>query len=831
MQLNKITAACIMSLAVSHVAYAQKVSGVVADLSGKPVANAKVVVVNSSQSMTTNELGQFTFDNISKGEVELHVTARAFSHNNYHLEVSDNDLTGVLVKMTPSVMEVIDVHATPLHSSNIESALPVNVIAADELRMKHASTLGETLKHEVGVHSTYYGPVSSSPIIRGLDGPRVLITQNGLDVGDASRVGPDHAVSSETATAQQVEVLRGPATLFYGSGAIGGVVNIVDNRVPKALDDSFDYMIKHNDVADENEGSFSLNTSSGNLAFHLDGLWRESNNYEIPGFAESENAHEEHEEEEDHDEHEEELGSEGVLLNSDAKSSGFTVGTSYILDNGFVGFSYGRTDREYGIVGHSHDHEEEHDEDELETDHEEHEEERVYADLQQDRIQLLSELSFDEGVINRVASKVAYTDYQHQEIEDGEVGTEFKNQVFEARFDAYHREYQGWKGAWTLHYKNSDFEALGEEAFTPPSETSSVALAWLEEKHFDDVLVQLGARIEHVQLDTSGTYEIEHHDEEDHDEHEEEHDEHEEEHEEMHFDAQDFTAASASLGLVWDYQPGYNLGFSASLSQRAPSAAEVFSQGAHIGTGSFEVGAIYDVEYEDGEVHFEMNDQSLEIETSYSLDITWRKFEGDFGFVVSAFVNHIDDYYYQQNTGLFFEDEHDHDHEEEHDEHEEDHDEHEEESEGLPIYVYQQNDVDMYGLEAEMVYQVTANLKTTIFADYIKAKLSDGGNLPRIPPKRVGGQLNYQSENYSAELSLSHYFKQDDVAQLEMKTDGYTIVDANVNYYLDGIGDDFVMFVKGNNLTNEEARVHASFLKDVAPLPGRGFEFGIRGSF
>jgi iron complex outermembrane recepter protein len=826
MQLNKITAACIMSLAVSHVAYAQKVSGVVADLSGKPVANAKVVVVNSSQSMTTNELGQFTFDNISKGEVELHVTAKAFSHNNYHLEVSDNDLTGVLVKMTPSVMEVIDVHATPLHSSNIESALPVNVIAADELRMKHASTLGETLKHEVGVHSTYYGPVSSSPIIRGLDGPRVLITQNGLDVGDASRVGPDHAVSSETATAQQVEVLRGPATLFYGSGAIGGVVNVVDNRVPMELNDGFDYMIKHNDVADENEGSFSLNTSSGNLAFHLDGLWRESNNYEIPGFSESESAHEEHEEEEDHDEHEEELGLEGTLLNSDAKSSGFTIGSSYILDNGFIGFSYGRTNREYGIVGHSHGHEEEH-EGETEAEHDEHAEERVYADLKQDRIQLLSELNFDEGVINRVASKVAYTDYQHQEIEDGAVGTEFKNQLFEARFDAYHREYQGWKGAWTLHYKNTDFEALGEEAFTPPSETRSVALAWLEEKHFDDVLLQLGARLEHVQLDTSGTYEIAHHDEEEHDDHE-----HEEEHEEMHFDAQDFTAASASLGLVWDYQPGYNLGFSTSISQRAPSAAEIFSKGPHIGTGIFEVGAIYNVENEDGEVHFEMNDKSVDIETSYSLDITWRKFEGDFGFVVSAFVNHIDDYYYQQNTGLFFEDEHDHDHEEDHDEdHEALEDDHEEESEGLPIYVYQQNDVDMYGLEAEMVYQVTPNLKTTIFADYIKAKLSDGGNLPRIPPKRVGGQLNYQSENYSAELSFSHYFKQDDVAQLESKTDGYTIVDANVNYYLDGIGDDFVMFVKGNNLTNEEARVHASFLKDVAPLPGRGFEFGIRGSF
>lgn len=821
MQINKITAACLMSLAVSNSVYAQKVSGVVKDLLGNPVVNAKVAVVNSAQTMITDNLGKFSFDNISKGDIELHVTARSFSHNNYHLEVGDNDLTGILVKMTPSVMEVIDVHATPLHSSNIESALPVNVIAADELRMKHASTLGETLKNEVGVHSTYYGPVSSSPIIRGLDGPRVLITQNGLDVGDVSRVGPDHAVSSETATAQQVEVLRGPATLFYGSGAIGGVVNVVDNRVPTELNDGFDYMIKHNDVADENEASFALNTSSANIAFHLDAIWRESNNYEIPGFAESENAHDEHDEDE-HEDHDEELGMEGILLNSDSKSSGFTLGSSYILDNGFIGFSYGRTNREYGIVGHSHGHEEDHDEheDELETDHDhdEHSEERVFADLTQDRIQLLSELSFDKGMINRVASKVAYTDYQHQEIENGEVGTEFNSQVFEARFDAYHREYQGWKGAWTLHYKSNDFEAIGEEAFTPPSETRSVALAWLEEKHFDDVLVQIGARVEHIQIDASGGYEVEH---EDHDEEHEDHDEeHEhEEHEITFFESQKFTAASASLGLVWDYQQGYNLGFSTSLSQRAPSAAELFSNGPHIGTGTFEVGALFDVHQETDEVHFEINEQSVDLETSYSLDITWRKFEDDFGFVVSAFANHIDDYYYQQNTGLFFED---HAHEGEHEE---------AESEGLPIYVYQQNDVDMYGIEAEMVYQLTANLKTTIFADYIKAELSDGGNLPRIPPKRLGGQLNYQSNNYAAELSVSHYFQQKDVAQLETKTDGYTIVDANINYYLDGIGDDFVVFVKANNLTNEEARVHASFLKDVAPLPGRGFELGIRGSF
>ncbi|GHF82944.1 TonB-dependent receptor [Thalassotalea marina] len=824
MKLSPIATACALSLAYSNLAGAQDVSGVVKTTEGQPIVNAKVAVVNSKKQVLTDNQGRFVFTDLAKGPLELHVVAENFSHRNKKLVVTEEDISGVNFVLAPTVMEIIDVHATPLHSSTIESALPVNVISSDELRTKQASTLGETLKNEVGVHSTYFGPVASSPIIRGLDGPRVLVTQNGLDAADASRVGPDHVVASETATAQQIEVLRGPATLFYGSGAIGGVVNVVDDRVPTSLDDNVNYMFKHNTVASEDEASISLNKSSGQLAFHLDGFWRDGEDYKIPGYAESIDAHDDHDEHEEHDEHDEheeheehELGAKGKLPNSAAKASGFTVGSSYILDNGFIGFSYGKLSREYGIPGHSHGHDEHEDE---HDDHEEHEE-SVYGDLEQDRIQLLSELTFDQGFINKVSSKVAYTDYQHKEIENGEVGTVFNNEMTEARFDVYHQAFEGWKGAWTLHYKHTDFEALGEEAFTPPSKTSSVALAWLEEKHFDDVLLQLGARIEHVEIEAKDSF-IEHdHEEHEHDEHEED-DHHEDD---GHFEKQSFTPVSLSAGLVWDYQPGYNLGFSVAYAQRAPSAAELFSNGPHIGTNSFEVGALYELHYEGEDVHVELGDQRLELETSTNLDITWRKFEGDLGFVVGAFYNQIDDFFFQGETVFFAEGAHDHDdHDEEHAE-----DEH---AEGeLPIYLYQQRDIEMYGLEAEVVYQWSANLRSTIFGDYTRAKLKDGGNLPRIPPMRVGAQFDYLADQYSAQLSVSHYFKQDDIAPRETDTEAYTLVDVNFNYYLEGIGDDFVIFVKGNNLTDEEARVHTSFLKDIAPLPGRGVEFGIRGSF
>ncbi|NQY38103.1 MAG: TonB-dependent receptor [Alteromonadaceae bacterium] len=829
MKIKLIAAACAATFAVAQNSYAQDLSGIVKDNQGNVIANAKISVVNTKQYTITDANGEFTLGNMSQSNIELHVTKKAYSHNNRKMQVSAHNINDIEFVLSRSVMEIIDVHATPLHSSNIESATPINVITSDELRLKQASTLGETLKNEVGVHSTYFGPVASSPIIRGMDGPRVMVTQNGLDSGDASRIGPDHVVSSETATAQQIEVLRGPSTLFYGSGAIGGVVNVVDNRVPETLDKNFDYMLKHNDVANEDEASFALNTSSGQLAFHVDGFWRESDDYNIPGYAESASTHDdEHEEHDDHDDHEEEAGVKGKLLNSASKSSGFTVGTSYVLDNGFVGFSFGRMTREYGIPGHSHgSHEEEHsgelfaDEHDDHDDHDDHDErddENVYGDLEQDRIQFLSELTFSQGAINKVSSKMSYTDYQHKEIEDGEVGTIFNNEMIEARFDIFHQEYAGWKGAWTFHYKNTDFEAIGVEAFTPASETTSYAFAWLEEQHLSkSLLLQLGARIERVEVE-AGEF---HHDEED-----DGHDEHGDEH---FFDKQSFNPISVSAGLVWDYQVGYNLGFSFSYSQRAPSAAELFSNGPHIGTNSYEFGALYTIHQEGEEVHFDLSDQDVELETSTNIDITWRKFEGDFGFVLGAFYNHIDDYLYQVNTGLFADDGHGHEEEHELEGVHDDLDEHEEE--GLPVYNYQQHDVEMYGVEAEVIYQWNSAIKISLFSDYIKAKLDGGDNLPRIPPMRVGGQFDYQGNNYAAQLSVTRYFEQDDIAEHETETDGYTMLDANFNYYLDGIGDDLVLFVKANNLTDEEARVHTSFLKNIAPLPARGFEIGMRGSF
>jgi iron complex outermembrane receptor protein len=802
-----------MFAALTSTAYADSIKGTVTDAAGKPVVNARVQLMGTNGETRTDVQGRFVLANVNAGEAELHIEASRFAHRDVHVEVPAQGLANLSVVLLTTTIETIDVKASPFHASATESSLPVSVLAGDALKMSQAATLGDTLKNEVGVHSNFYGGVTSSPIIRGLDGPRVLITQNGLDAGDASRVGPDHSVASETSTATQIEVLRGPATLFYGSGAIGGVVNVVDERVPTDNNTRAEWMLQRESVNNEKLAAGSIVTGADNIAVYADAFWRDNGEYRIPGFAEVEP---------DAD------AVAGVVENTAATAKGFTLGGSYLLDNGYIGLSYGLLDREYGIPGHAHGGHEEHDDhDENADEHSEHEEDAVFADLTQHRVQLLSELSFSTGLIRAVNSRFAFTDYEHAEIEAGIVGTTFNNQSSEARIEVLHRTYQGWRGGVSLHYKHSDFDAIGEEAFTPPSETEMLALGWVEERHFGPWLVQLGARVERVTIDASNVLlpHLEAHGDDAHDDHDD-HDDHghgsDAEFIRVFDVSQKFTPYSLSAGAVWDFAEGYNLGLSVSRSQRAPSASELLSFGPHIGTAAYEVGALF-VLHDD---EFVLNRQPIELEVANNLDITLRKFSGNTGFVLNAFYNQVDNYYYQQNTGLFAGDGHDHG--DEHSNGEEGADEHAGE---LPVYLFTAADVTLHGFEAQYVWQINDPFKLTLQGDYIRARLNGGGDLPRTPPLRFAAELAYEQDAVSADLRATRYMKQDKTAELETATDGYTLLDASVSYRFNLDGQLLTAYLKGQNLTDEEARVHTSFLKDLTPLPGRSVALGLRGSF
>ena len=772
---------------------------------GVPVVGAKIKVSGSKQFIVSDDQGRFQVDDDAN---EVHVLAPGYSHQMVHLH--DRDGAPLVVRLAASVIEQVDVIGLPIHTSVIESALPVSVLTGEELRNQQASTLGDTLDRQPGVNSNFHGNVASTPVIRGLSGPRVLITQNSLDVSDVSRVGPDHSVASEVSTAQQVEVLRGPATLFYGSGAIGGVVNVVDQRVPTDPETRGEFTLSRETVNQQNLASFNATTGAQHFAFYADGFWREADDYKVPVAPEQEDEHEEDHDEEHADKH--------IVANSAEQSSGFTVGSSYLLDNGYVGIAVGRLDREYGIPGHSHGEPEAGDA------------AVVYADLEQNRYQLLSELNVDFAGLRAINTRAAYTDYSHAEIEGGDIGTVFSNQTTELRLDLLHQEWRHWKGGLNFHYKNSEVEAQGDEAFTPPSTTQTLAMAMMEERHFGDVLVQFGGRAERVTISADNALlpplEVHGHEPES----DEAHDDHAAEETRVFAVDQSFTPVSLSLGAVWDFAPGYNLGVSLSRAQRAPSASELLSFGPHIGTRTYEIGALFELHEDDDEAHFELAETDFELETSNNIDLTLRKHEGDFGFILNAFHNQIDDYYYQYFTGKFAEVGHDHgedDHVDEGD-HADEEEAHEDE---LPVYIYTHADARLYGFEAQGIWKLSEQWRTTVFSDYVNAELKNGGYLPRTPPLRFGADLDFTGEQLSASLNWTHYAKQDNTAERETPTEGYDMFDATVTYRFPVGADELAFFLKVENLTNTEARVHTSFVKDVAPRPGRNFSFGVRGNF
>ena len=767
------------------------IQGLVLDSDGQAIEQARVHVHGRQQYVYADKDGRFTIQ--APADSELHISAKGYGDQ--FIKVSATQTNQLTVQLQAGGLERIVVAASGLHHYDLEMANPVSVLSGEELSRKTEPTIGETLKSLPGVHSNYYGPVAASPILRGLDGPRVRILSNGLDTADVSRIGPDHAISADAITTEQIEVLRGPSTLLYGSGAVGGVVNVVDNRLPRQLRPANTQIeTRYGSGADEKTAALAHDGGQEQVAWHFDGFKRKTNDYDVPDFTNDEGENSD------------------KLANSWLDNSAVNGGLSWITDKGLLGFSIGHIDSEYGIPGHHHhaEHEEEHEGEEHEEE-EGHQEAGVFARVKQDRYGLAGELYKPFAGVETLSFNSALTRYQHHEIEDGAIGTSFKNDSIESRFTAEHETFAGWHGVVGYHLQNSDYQAIGDEAFTPDTKTDSHALFVLEERSFGEVTAQLGARIEQVQYKASGI-EFEHH--------------HDDEAEEQHAAENvknDFTAGSLSAGLVWNFQPGYNWALSVSRSERAPSAAELYSNGAHIATQTYELGLAYALD-DDGEISKSASD--IKKEVANNIDLTLRKFEGDFTFTYNLFYNKVDDYLYMQDSGLTMADLDAHEDEG----HEEDPD-HAHEDEEFAIFQYRQQDATLYGAEFAMAYQLTAEQELELFIDSVRAKLDNGGNLPRIPPVKTGIGYSYSAQDWSASLDWTHYMKQNRVAEGESSTGSYQILDFAFSYYFNLSDLDLTAFAKANNLTDELGFVHSSFIKEDAPLPGRSFTLGLKARF
>lgn len=746
------------------ISQAATVTGKVVDNNNQPIAGAVVSVKGTNLKVTTDDNGTYKITEVNSDHVHVHVSSRRHVHGDKEFDGVENVVADFT--LTESTIENIVVTANSLQSSILESTLPVSILSGEELRKKQAPTLGETLKSLPGIHSTYFGPVASSPVIRGNDGPRVKLIQNGLDVSDASRVGPDHNIAADASTATQIEVLRGPATLQYGSGAIGGVVNVVDQRIPtqffSGLEGEAEF--RHETASDEKFAKVDLNASAGDFSFHLDAFDRSTNDLEIPGFASSTP--------DDEDE-------PGTLPSSAIDTESVTAGLSYIGTKGYFGVSIQEFNNIYGVPGEGHP------EGEEEEEGEEEGEEIINLDVDYTRYQIAGEIFSPFAGINSIKVLGSYTDYQHVELEGDEIGTLFENDTRELRVTAEHEAFKGWHGVFGLNYSTVDYAAIGEEAFTPPSETDTFALFLVEEKQIKDVNIQLGARLETVDL-SADDVEIG-----------------EETVQVFGFNDSSYTNLSLSAGANWQYKEGYSLAFNLSRSERAPSHQELYSAGEHLATQTFDLGAFFEIDAS-GNITQRSDEPNEEVATS--LDVTWRKFTGDWGYTLSAFYNQVDDYLYQADTGLIFDDE-------------------------FPILIFGQEDADLYGFEAEVHFQLNDAWRLDFVGDFVRAEV-DNGDLPRIPPLRLGAELGFDYGNFYGDVSLTGYDNQTKTADFETETAGYGLLEFSVNYKIGGEGGpDWILFAKGTNLTDQEARVHTSFLKDQSTLPGRGFTVGIRAQF
>ncbi|WP_462151368.1 TonB-dependent receptor [Pseudoalteromonas xiamenensis] len=785
-----VLAFSIASVFLSQAAAAAVVKGKVVDTNQHPISNAKIHLHGKSNAVFTDVNGNFSI-NID-ADSQLHVSKDNYLDARQDVK-SESDFVNVTLK--PSSVESIVVFASALHKNNMEMASPVSVLSGDELKTKSKPTLGETLKGQPGIDASYFGPVSSSPIIRGLDGPRVKITQNGLDSSDASRVGPDHANTNDSLSATQIEVLRGPATLLYGSGAIGGVVNVVDNRIPmdqiEAFSGAFDS--SHDSVSSTDTLSLLAEAGANNFNFHFDGVKRKGEDYKTPKFDVI-------------DEHDGDVETFESVENTFIDSQQFNFGTSYIADHLTLGLSYGRIDTDYGIPAHSHHHHEHEHEGESEDAAEHEEEMPVFARVDQERWQGLLNYAMHDSWLEAIQVRAGYTQYQHSEIEDGAIGTTFKNKSSELRANFEHRILD-WHGTFGYHFSNSDYAAIGEEAFTPATKTTNHAFYVLEEKQFGLLTLELGARVEKYKLESDVN--TTHHD----------HDHTDEAIEESDADTiaytLDKTNVSASIGGVYQYKEGHNVAINLSRSERAPLTAELLSNGVHVATGTYELGLGYHLE--DGETHFEP--ENIQKEIANNLDVSFRRFEGNFGYTFNVYYNDIENYYYQTATDYIYSADHglelnDHDHED-----------------AMRVFKFESSDAKLYGAELDAHYRFDSSNRVKLFADTLVAKLKTDEYLPRIPSNKVGLNYEYVNNGLSFNVTGTHYMTQNNIASYETKTASYTLFDASIQYDFNALNSDFVAYFNVDNITDELGFVHSSFIKDKAPLPGRNFKVGLRGYF
>ncbi len=676
-------------------------------------------------------------------------------------------------------------------SSYIEKNLnsihnPIHLLDGDAVSNMATQSLGETIDNLLGVSSADYGSGVGQPVIRGMSGNRVKIMSNGRVNRDVAGIGADHINDIDLNNIQQIEVIRGPSSIFYSNGTTGGIINVVDNTIARTdfLESELRIGGEAQTVNGGKSGEMSYQNNLGGLNFSL--AYKDSSfeKFEIPFGA---IIHEEEHEEEHEDEHEEHEENPKYLTNSDYESESQRIGVSKTGDWGYVGLSYRGIESLYGVPFHGEEHEEE--------EEGEHEEERIFVTSDSEVFNLEGSYIFSDSALKKIDYFYAGTEYSlieqhaeeagHEEEEDDhgheEGPTTFNNEAQEfgvvVDFSTDKLSQRT-----VINMIQEDISIIGHEAFMKPSDNKEFSFGYYVSTDLD--LFNFDLAIRHDRINRKGS--VAHHEEE------EEGHEHEEHEEEIDYFDKDFENDSLAISLNRNINEYFNVSLDMASVERAPSAVELYMNGPHLATGRFEIG-----------------NTSIDKERSRNIDLTLNYNQSGFFGTFTMFNNNVDDYIYIMDSAK--------------------------KEENLTVANYRQKDAQLTGYELELgrtfnIYD--GNLELSIAKDSISGEFNDGGNIPRMTPERNIYSLLYSKEQGARfSLVLKDVQEQNDIGLNETVTKGFKMLDARFSQkFVSESGTEIFASVFGHNLLNEVARNHSSFVKNEVPLAGKniGVSFSVK---
>ena len=718
-------------------------------------------------------------------------------------------------------VEEVEVTASILNPSRIIN--PLYVIDGIEIEDDATTSLGEAVDSYLGVSIADYGAAVGQPIIRGMSGPRVKILKNGMVNRDVSGLGVDHLNDIDLNDIQQIEIVKGPSSLLYANGTIGGIINVVDNCIIEENLDKQEF-IAGLETQSVNDGDVQhLNYKNNIAGFNVNFGYKKSEfgNFDVPDGAVMHD-----EDHEGHDEHEEEEEL-SYIENSDLEIESTKFGISRAGDWGYFGVSVDNLESVYGIPYHGEhadehgdehdDHDDDHgddhddhaDDDHDDDDHgDEHEGERIFSTTDSESLTVKGLYNVNGNLVNSVTYNYRDTDYtlteahaeeeghdEHEEEEHEEhAPTVFSNDATEygAIFDLSNDNFIQ---KISLNFVDEDSSIVGEEAFMNPANNEEFTIGYFMSADLDNFYLDAGFRID--QIDRTGSVT-------------------DEDHGDIDYYSIDDDTNSFALSLGRDLSDSLDVNFGFSSVERLPSVIELFMNGPHLATGRLETG-----------------NPNLNSETSNNFDITFNFDNGDFYAYASFYINDVDNYI----TLMDEMDDHDDDHDDDHhdDDHDDDHgddhgdDDHDDHAEHANLIHadYVQEDAEFRGYEFEFgrTFSLGSGDLTLSFGrDDVNAEFSDGHNVPRINPSRNIYSLSYVENDWVFKLSLKDVEKQNDIGEGESVTDSYQMLNTRLTktFNLSGPGE-LKVSIFGSNLLDEVARNHSSFVKKQVPLAGRNY--------